>query len=73
MSRYDYDRGFDETWAEMAWDDVSEELTSTLGRSPSDEEIEARISELWDEGERAVAEAEAEEIERAIAEDRLYI
>lgn len=60
MSRYDYDGRFDEQWEEQAWEDASLELTSTLGRAPSDAEVEARVAELWDEAEEMRAEADAE-------------
>jgi DNA-directed RNA polymerase specialized sigma subunit len=40
MRRYDYDERFQEQWQEAAWDDATEELTSTLKREPTDQEIE---------------------------------
>lgn len=55
-----YDRRYDEQWEEDAWDDATAELTSTLGRTPTDPEIEERVAELWDQAETALAEADAE-------------
>ena len=55
-----YDRRFDEQWEEDAWDDATAELTSTRGRTPPESEIEARVAELWDQAETAIAEATAE-------------
>lgn len=60
MGRYDYDERYDEQWEEAAWEDAATELAETLGREPSDAEIEKRVAELWDEAEEMRAEAEAE-------------
>lgn len=56
-----YDRRFDEQWEECAWDDATVELTSTLGRIPTDPEVEARVAELWDQAEEMNAEADADQ------------
>lgn len=55
-----HDSRFDEQWEEAAWDDASAELTETLGREPTDQEIEARVAELWDQAEEMRAEADAD-------------
>ena len=61
MRRYDYDERFQEQWEEAAWDDATEELTSTLKREPTDQEIEARVAEMWEHAEEMRAEAEADQ------------
>jgi hypothetical protein len=60
MSRHDHDSRFAEQWEEAAWDDATVELTSTLDREPTDQEIEARVAELWDQAEEMRAEADAD-------------
>lgn len=59
MSRYD-DDDFDEEWEESATLDAAEELTETLGREPTEQEIEALVSEMRAEAEAMRAEADAE-------------
>jgi len=61
MRRYDYDERFQEQWQEAAWDDATEELTLTLKREPTDQEIEARVAEMWEHTEEMRAEAEADQ------------
>lgn len=55
-----YDHRFAEQWEEAAWDDAADELTEQLKREPTDQEIEARVAEMWDQAEEMRAEAEAE-------------